>query len=221
MNRRPRSDRFGIIVAVLGGLFVALAAVLVVLLISRDDGGPTTTAAAGTTVADTTAPPSSTTETTTTTTGPTSTTTTTTTTAATSSTTTPPLTGDLLDKAAPAQGSPAGRLAGIRSAAHSGYARLVFDFPAGGIPGYRIGYTSPTTLTVILYPIDWGRPFDPGIFNSEHYHPVATGSITAVRDAGLGGGSAEWVFEIVVTSQKPFLVSTLDGPPRIYVDIGD
>ena len=142
MNRRPRSDRFGIIVAVLGGLFVALATVLVVLLISRDDGGPTTTAAAGTTVADTTSP-----------TfehhrdhdhhaGPTSTTTTTTTTAATSSTTTPPLTGDLLDKAAPAQGSPAGRLAGIRSAAHSGYARLVFDFPAGGIPGYRIGYTS-------------------------------------------------------------------------------
>lgn len=222
MTDRPRSDRFGILVAVLGGLFVALATVLVVLLVSSDGADTTTTAAAGTTVAETTAPPSSTTEATTTTTASTTTATTTTTTAATTTTTTAaPFAGDLFDKTGPVQGTPAGRLVEIRSADHPGYARVVFDFPAGGIPGYWIGYTSATTLTVILYPMDWGSPYEPGIFDGGGTHPVATGSITAVRDGGMGGGSGEWGFEIVVTSQKPFLVGTLDGPPRIYVDVGD
>ncbi|MFH1330664.1 MAG: hypothetical protein ABIJ48_08470 [Actinomycetota bacterium] len=217
MTDRPRSDRFGTLVAVLGGLFVALATVLVVLLVSGDGGGTTTTTASGTTGADTTAPPPSTTQATTTSTTAASSTT------AETTTTAPPFAGDLFDKTGPVQGSPLGRLADIRSADHPGYSRVVFDFPAGGIPTYWIGYTdgTPTHLTVILYPMDWADPYDPGIFDGGGNHAIGVGSILSVRDAGMGGGSGEWVFEIVVTSQKPFLVGTLDGPPRIYVDVGD
>jgi hypothetical protein len=216
-----RSDRFGITIAVLGGLFVATATLLVVLLLARDGGGATTTTLAGgttgtgatSTSADgTTAPPTTTTAVATT-----ATTTTTTTT----TTTLPPFAGDLEDKTGPAQGTPVGRLSGLRSASHEGYTRVVFDFPDGGIPGYWIGYTGSNTLTLLLYPMSWGNPYDDGIFDAGGSHPVGLGSVEDVRDGGMGGGSGEWTFQIWVTEQRPFLVGTLDGPPRIYVDIGD
>jgi hypothetical protein len=98
---------------------------------------------------------------------------------------------------------------------------VVFDFPDGGSPGYWVGYTDDTTLTVILTAMDTGNPYDPGIFDAGGSHAVGQGSILSVRDGGRGGGSREWVFEIVVPSRKPFLVAVLGGPPRIYVDVGD
>jgi hypothetical protein len=215
-----RSDRFGLIVAVLGGLFVALATVLAVLLMSRDGGATTTTAAAGTTAVETTLAP-----TTTTTAGTTAPTTTTaaetTTTASTTTTTAPPFEGTLDDKRGAVQGSPTGRLSAIRSAGHPGFARVVFDFPDGGSPGYWVGYTDATTLRVILTAMDTTDPYDTGIFDPGGSLAVGQGSIVAVRDGGRGGGSREWVFDIVLTGEKPFLVAVLDGPPRIYVDVAD
>lgn len=225
--RPPRSDRFGMIAAVLGGLAVALAAVLVIVLVSRDGSETTTTLAADTTAAPTTAPTTttaapdttaaSTTEATTATTAAATTTAAPTTTA----TTVPPFDGTLDAKSGPQQGTPAGRLDDIRAADHAGFARLVFDFPAGGIPGYFISYTGPTTLTANFYPLSWTTPYDAGIFDAGGNHAVGEGSIVRVHDGGMSAGSGEWAFEIIVTSQKPFRVGTLDGPPRIYVDIGD
>jgi hypothetical protein len=118
-------------------------------------------------------------------------------------------------------GSPGGRLLRIRSAGHADFTRVVFDFAPGGIPGYWIGYTDATHLSVIVFPIDWGNPYDAGIFDGGGVHPVGIGSVASVLDAGIGGGSGEWSFNIVVSSQKPFLVGTEDGPPRIYIDIAD
>jgi len=222
----PRSDRFGIVAAVLGGLVVALGAVLVIVLVLRDDGGTTTTAA-DTTLAPTTlaltslgtiAPGPTTTAAATTTEAVT------TTAAATTSTTTttaPPFDGTLDDKTGEQQGTPAGRLVALRSAAHLGFTRLVFDFAPGGIPGYWIGYTGATTLGVILYPMSWSNPYDPGIFDAGGTSPVDVGDIVAVQDAGMGGGSGEWAFDILVTAQRPFRVGTLADPPRIYVDVGN
>ena len=141
--------------------------------------------------------------------------------AATTTTTAPPFEGTLEDKRGATRGSPVGRLTGIRSADHPGFARVVFDFPDGGIPGYWVGYTDATTLRVILYPMDTGNPYDPGIFDAAGSHAAGQGSILAVQDGGRGGGSGEWVFDIVLTGEKPFLVAVLDGPPRIYVDVAD
>ena len=210
MSSDSRSDRFGITIAVLGGLFVAAATLLVVLLLAGDGGGATTTIAGGTTAAPTTSATTTTAESTTTTAAATTTT-----------STLPPFAGDLEDKTGPAQGTPVGRLSGLRSASHEGFTRIVFDFPEGGIPGYWIGYTGSNTLTVLLYPMSWGNPYDDGIFDAGGRHPVGLGSVEDVRDGGMGGGSGEWSFQIWVTEQRPFLVGTLDGPPRIYVDIGD
>ena len=163
---------------------------------------------------------STTAATTTTTASPTTATTTTTTTAATT-TTGAPFAGTLDQKTGEVQGSPAGRLVDIRFAAHEGYTRVVFDFPAGGIPGYWIGYNSANVLTVLLYPMDTAGPYAPGVFDGTGSHPIGEGSIVAVQDAGMGGGSGEWAFDLVLTGQKPFLVGTLDGPPRLFVDVGD
>jgi len=218
---RPGSDRFGILVAVLGGLLVALAAVLIIFLVARNDDGATTTAAASTT--ETTTPgttgptAASTTEAPTTTLG----TTTTPTTTAAPTTTAPPFTGTLDDKNGPVIGSPSGRVIDIRSADHDGYARVVFDFSPGGVPSYFVGYTDAVTLTVILYPINDGDPYDPGLFDAGGSHPVNAGEIVSVEDGGMGAGSGEYSFEIVVTAQRPFSVGTLADPPRLYVDIGD
>ena len=221
MTDRPGSDRFGILVAVLGGLLVALAAVLIIFLVARNDDGATTTAAASTT--ETTTPgttgptAASTTEALTTTLG----TTTTPTTTAAPTTTAPPFTGTLDDKSGPVIGSPSGRVIDIRSADHDGYARVVFDFSPGGVPSYFVGYTDAVTLTVILYPMNDGDPYDPGLFDAGGSHPVNAGEIVSVEDGGMGAGSGEYSFEIVVTAQRPFSVGTLADPPRLYVDIGD
>lgn len=220
MSTNPRSDRFGILVAVLGGLFVALATVLVIVLVSRDGGGTTTTAAAGTTGAETTLASTSTSAATTTS-GASTTAATTSTAAPTTTTTAAPFAGTLDQKTGAAQGIPAGRLIAIRSAGHDGYTRVVFDFAAGGIPGYWVGYNSANVLTVLLYPMDTTTPFDVGIFDGSGTHLIGEGSVTSVRDAGMGGGSGEWAFDILLTGQKPFMVGTLADPPRLYVDIAD
>ncbi|MBP1632208.1 MAG: hypothetical protein H6Q11_496, partial [Acidobacteria bacterium] len=146
--------------------------------------------------------------------------TTSTTTTTTTTTTAPPFEGTLDQKTGAVQGTPAGRLTGIRSAGHEGYTRIVFDFAAGGIPGYWVGYTGATTLNVLFFPMG-GTPYDPGIFDAGGSHAVGTGSVVSVEDAGMGGGSGEWSFDIILTGQKPFLVGTLADPPRVYVDIAD
>ena len=98
---------------------------------------------------------------------------------------------------------------------------MVFDFAPGGIPGYWIGYNSADILTVLLYPMDTTTPYDPGIFDGTGSHPINQGSIVEVQDAGMGGGSGEWAFDILLTGQRPFLVGTLADPPRLYVDLAD
>jgi hypothetical protein len=222
---RPGSDRFGILVAVLGGLLVALAAVLIIFLVARNDESAETTIAASTTEttgpATTTAAPTTTTSPAETTTAPT--TTAATTTVATTITTTSilPFGGDLDPKTGPIQGTPSGHLTDVRAAAHPGYTRVVFDFAAGGIPSYWVGYTDAFTLTVILYPMDDGDPYHAGIFDAVGSHPVSVGAVISVEDSGMGGGSQEWVFDIVVAAQRPFLAGTLADPPRLYVDVGD
>lgn len=218
MTDRPGSDRFGILVAVLGGLLVALAAVLIILLVAGRDDGTTTTAAASTTVTTT---PETTTAASTTEAPPTSAPTSTTAAATTTTTTAPPFEGTLDARSGPAQGSPSGRVIDIRSAAHPGYARVVFDFSPGGIPSYYISYTDAVTLTVLLYPMNDADPYEPSLFDAGGSHPVGAGEIISVEDGGMGAGSGEYTFEIVVSAQRPFSVGTLSDPPRLYVDVGD
>ncbi len=233
MERESASSRWlTVVVALVATAIIGLLTVLVFLLIRDDNpvGGATTVAApstAATTLAPTTAlppttqPPSTTTQPPSTTVA--STTTAAPTTTAVPTTTVPPFVGDTDAKA----GAPVGvatdqRVVDIRHAQREGFTRVVFDFEdGGGIPGYWVGYNDPTHLAIILQPIDIGDPFEPGIFNGAGQYPVGTNSVVVVFEGGMGGGSGEWQFDLQVAPNRPFTVGTLDGPPRVYIDIGD
>ncbi len=218
----PSSDRYGIILAALGGVLVALVlAVVVIVLARKDDGGAATTSTASTTsvsettlAENTTTLSSTTAETTTASAAPT-------TTAPAPTTTLAPFAGDLTDKSGPIQGTPTGRVIDIRHGEHPGYTRVVFDFSPGGVPGYYISYSSPTTLSVLLVSMDTATPYAPGVFDASGEHPIGTISVGSVFSGGMGGGSGEWEFPIETSGAKPFSVGTLSDPPRLYIDIAD
>jgi len=211
------SDRYGIILAALGGILVALLAAVIIIVLNRGEDGATATTtiasatSAETTLADdtTTLPP--TTEEITTTVAAT------TTTAAPITTTLPPFSGDTSEESGPTQGTPTGRVIDIRHHQHEGYTRVVFDFSPGGIPGYYISYTGPTTLSVLLISVPFD-PYEPGVFDASGEHAIGTISVGSVFSGGMGGGSGEWEFPIETTGTKAFSV---DDPPRLYIDIAD
>jgi hypothetical protein len=96
----------------------------------------------------------------------------------------------------------------------------VFDF-AGGIPACSVGYADPTSLAVIVFPIDLDEPYAVGVFGGSDLLEVGTVSVIRVGAGGMGGGSEEWQFDIAVTETKPFDVFTLTDPSRVVIDIGD
>lgn len=219
------NDREGIVLAILGGVFGALLVLLVILLLTRggDDTAaetsttaPPATTTAPTTAPSTTAPPTTAGETTSTTAAPT----TTTTTPPTTTTTTPPFEGDTDWKNCTASGPDADRVSDVRFAQREGFTRVVFDF-TGGVPSCAVGYADPTTLAVIVFPVDTGDPFDPGIFDGSGSLDVGTISVVRVDSGGMGGGSGEWEFTIQLDGTRDFRVFTLEDPSRVAIDIED
>jgi hypothetical protein len=232
MTTGPHPDRSGIIIAVLGGLAVAIAAVVVVLVISRGSGGSaaTTTTQPTTTTSGTTSPVA-----TTTTAGP-GTTQPATTTGATP--TTAPFAGDLDPKSAAAQGTPYGTLTGVRSAQREGFTRIVFDFGGtDGIPEYDVRYVLPpfrnvadqevavagtAFLRVRVFPAsraDLSLPEAPLTYTGPlRFDP---GTVSAAEVVFVEDFEAQMIWVIGLDAQRPFAVGTLTNPPRLYVDIAD
>ncbi|HSQ38340.1 MAG TPA: hypothetical protein VLS92_10655 [Acidimicrobiia bacterium] len=232
MTDRPGSDRFGILVAVLGGLLVALAALLIIFLVTRDDDGATTTAAASTTL---TTAPTTTSDATTTTAAETTTTAATTTTAVTTTTTTAPFAGDT----DPKSGTGAfGLLTGVRIGDHEGYTRIVFDFQEPDFPNWEFAYV-PGEIEGMAGPE--GGWVEGDAFLVARFQPSSTADLSGSEvvmtydgprriDVGLGSVVQLLIIEdfeanlwwaIGLTGEKPFSVGTMTGPPRIYVDIAD
>ena len=232
MTDRPGSDRFGILVAVLGGLLVALAAVLIIFLVARNDDGATTTAAVSTTV---TTMPATTTAAATTTEGSTTTAGATTTTTEGSTTTTIPFAGDT----APKSGAGAfGLLTGVRIGDHDGYTRIVFDFQEPSFPNWEFSYV-PGEIEGMVEPE--GGWVEGDAYLVARFQPSGTADLSGAgvvmtydgpRRIDVGNGSvvqlliiddfeANLWWAIGLTGEKPFSVGTMAGPPRIYVDIAD
>jgi hypothetical protein len=236
MTARPGSDRFGILVAVLGGLLVALAALLIIFLVARDEGGPATTASttAPTVPAGTTTGPA-----TTTTTLPASTTTapatTTVATTGTTTTTTVPFAGNT----DPKSGAGAfGLLTNVRIGDHDGYTRIVFDFQEPDFPNWEFAYV-PGEIEGMVEPE--GGWVEGAAFLVARFQPSGTADLSGSEvvmtydgprriDAGTGSVVQLLIIEdfeanlwwaIGLTGGKPFSVGTMTGPPRIYVDIAD
>lgn len=224
MTDRPGSDRFGILVAVLGGLLVAAAAVLIIFLVSGDDDGSTTTAASSTTGATSTTTPD--------TTAPTPTAVTTTTAPA---TTTIPFPGDT----SPKSGAGAfGLLTNVRIGDHEGYTRIVFDFQEPDFPNWEFTYVPGEIEGMAGSEGGW---VEGDAYLVARFQPSGTADLSGAEvvmtydgprriDAGLGSVVQLLIIEdfeanlwwaIGLTGEKPFSVGTMTGPPRIYVDIAD
>ena len=179
--------------------------------------------------------------------GPQSTTTSTaatTTTTGASTTTAPTCTGagaDTATKAAPAQSATGvALLTDVRTGRQPCADRVVFDFRAGSRPGYSVGYErGPFTFGQSDMPVTVagervpGRAHDAG----ERRRPRVAGrsaapttgpesivppGLTHVREIRrLEDFEATLVWVIGLDAQRPFSVGTLDGPPRVYVDVVD
>lgn len=199
------------IVAGLLGVLAALGLVLLIMTLTGGDDQSTITAPSTTTLAPTTTQGSTTTAVTTTL-APT-------TTAA--PTTTIAFVGDLADKNCEAEGSPeAGSITAVRFAQHPGYTRIVFDFD-GAIPACFVEQIDPTTIAVTVWGVAGDPPYGPGVFDGSGTLAVGTEQVVAVTDAGMGGGSGEWVFHIVtIAPDHPFTILTLEDPSRLVIDIG-
>ncbi len=230
MTDRPGSDRFGILVAVLGGLLVALVAVLIIVLVARNDDN-TTPAAASTT--ETTGPATTTEAATTTVT--TTTAATTTTMATTTTTTTVPFAGDTSPKSGAGD---FGLLTGVRFGDHDGYTRVVFDFQEPSFPNWEFAYV-PGEIEGMVEPE--GGWVEGAAFLVTRLQPSGTADLSGPtvvmtydgpRRLDVGNGSvvqlliiedfeANLWWAIGLTGEKPFSVGTMTGPPRIYVDIAD
>jgi hypothetical protein len=124
-------------------------------------------------------------------------------------------------------------LAEVRTGAHVGFSRVVFEFRAGGVPGWQVQYLAapiiadpsgnplPVAGTAFLqvrmepaagYDPDTGASTYPGPFRLPGPAPVAE----VVRQGDFEG-VLSWV--IGVDARRPFAVGVLDDPPRLVVDV--
>ncbi len=191
------------------GVLVAVGLLLLITTLTGDDDtaltvpststlATTTTAATTTSAATTTAP---------TTTAPT--------------TTTVAFAGDITDKNCETDGSPeAGAITAVRFAQHPGFTRIAFDFD-GAVPACFVTQIDASTIAVTVWSVAGNPPYGAEVFDGSGTFAIGTEQVVAVTDAGLGGGSGEWVFHIVTLGpDSPFLIQTLEGPSRLSIDIG-
>lgn len=227
MSDRPAGDRLGIILAVLGGVGVLLAAGLIILFAARGDDGSDTTGADSSSAPTTTLAPG-TTGAGTTTTAPIPTT-----------TTAPPTTAPFVGDREPKSGSgTAGLLTGVRVGRHEGFTRLVFDFREPTFPNWEVSYVPGPIEGMVEPEGGWveGEAFLVARFQPSGTADLSGDEVVMIYDGprriDVGAGSvvqllivedfeANLWWAIGLTGEKPFTVGTLVGPPRIFIDIAD
>lgn len=126
-------------------------------------------------------------------------------------------------------------LTDVRAAAHDGYDRLVFQF-RNGLPGYDVRYVERpvvadgsgeevpvaggAVLVVRMEPAldaDLSQESAPRTYTGpQRFTPTTTAVAELVR---TGGFEAVLTWAAGVDEQRPFLVSTLDDPARLVIDV--
>lgn len=136
----------------------------------------------------------------------------------------------------PAPAMDPAQLVGVRVGSHDGYDRVVFEF-RGGVPGYDVAYLDgpPTedgsgrpvevagdaVLSVRMTPAS-GVRFSPDGYEATYTGPDRLegedlGSILEVVRAGDFEAQSTWL--LGTSSERPFVVSTLEEPARLIVDV--
>jgi hypothetical protein len=126
-------------------------------------------------------------------------------------------------------------LTDVRAAAHDGYDRLVFQF-RNGLPGYDVRYVERPVVadgsgdevevdggSVLLIRMEPALDADltqesaPQTYSGpQRFTPTTTAVAELVR---TGGFEAVLTWAAGVDEKRPFLVSTLDSPARLVIDV--
>lgn len=127
-------------------------------------------------------------------------------------------------------------IADVRSAAHETYDRVVFEFDGSYVPQYQVSYT-PTAgpfrdVPGTIVPVQGTAFLDVWLVGTSRndtmrdYAPVYTGpsrvrsDTTAVTEAvELEDFEANVHWIIGLDEQRPFLVTTLESPSRLVIDV--
>ena len=150
-------------------------------------------------------------------------------------TTTPPAAAPPAVTQASAEGQGFGLLKDVRVARQDGGDRIVFEF-ADAVPGYTIAYTDlpvtsdpagqvvPLAGTAALQIVLRGASAYAVFGDTEPAYRVParvpSGDATRVTEVvNLGDFEQVMVWAAGVTGRTGFRVSTLDGPPRLVVDV--
>jgi len=140
---------------------------------------------------------------------------------------------DVMSPRFPDLGGDLGGVGIVRVGRHSGYDRVVWEFPGAGLPTYRVRYvdtpiadgsgdvvavTGDAFLEVLITFVGipeegMARPADPTA-------SALSGTVIAEANAIFGGFEGYGQSFIGVRDrERPFKVSTLTGPTRLVVDI--
>lgn len=126
-------------------------------------------------------------------------------------------------------------LTAIRVARHEGYERVVFEF-ANDVPGYDVRYVDRPVLAdgsgeevevagahVLLVRMEPALDAD---LTQESAPKTYTGPTRFSPDTSIiaelvrtGGFEAVLTWAIGTNTEAPFVVTTLDGPPRLMIDL--
>ena len=126
-------------------------------------------------------------------------------------------------------------LTDVRAAAHDGYDRVVFQF-RNGLPGYDVRYVERpvvadgsgdevevdggAVLLVRMEPAldaDLTQESAPRTYTGpQRFTPTTTAVAELVR---TGGFEAVLTWAVGVDEERPFLVSTLENPARLVIDV--
>ena len=151
-------------------------------------------------------------------------------------TTPPPLDGASTEPSvSAATGTETALLTDVRAASHPGFDRVVFEF-RNGVPGYDVRYVEPPVhadgsgaevavagdaiLVVRMEPAldaDLTQESAPATYTGPtRFSPDTKAVVELVR---IGGFEAVLTWAIGVNGKQPFLVSRLDDPARLVIDI--
>ncbi len=123
----------------------------------------------------------------------------------------------------------------VRAASHQGFDRIVFQF-RNGVPGYDVRYVQPPVradgsgdtvdvdgaaiLVIRMEPAldaDLTKPSAPRTYTGPtRFTPDAKSIVEVVR---TGGFEAVLTWAVGTAQKLPFVVTRLDGPPRLVIDV--
>jgi hypothetical protein len=128
-------------------------------------------------------------------------------------------------------------LTDVRSGSQPCADRVTFEFRDGAAPAYTVEYQpgpfslgesgqsltiDGTAFLVVTFPhaagVDLTDPAAPSTYTGpESIHPTGLTHVREIRRLEDFEGVLKWV--IGLDGTRPFTVATLDGPPRVYLDI--